>query len=230
MPRTFRKVPRREGGGHPTMRYRLECSVCREGESLGHTNIGEERAADVVPQTFARRGWTVGKTPDRDICPACTRAGRPSHVPTGAVPMANPNPSPLRAVPSGMSPASTPDKVKAEPPREMTRDERRIINAKLDEVYVDEAHGYSIGWNDDRVAADLGIARAWVAKMRDENFGPDHNIEVTKARGEVDRLTLEMGAASEQIEEAMKLAGSLLTKADALRADLARLTAAATRR
>lgn len=233
MPRAFHKVPHREGGGHPTMRYRLQCSACPEADSLGNTDIGADKAPHIVPQTFARRGWTVGKSPERDLCPACTRGRRPHPVPTGAVPMANPTlltPTPLRAVPSATVPVPTPEKVKAEAPRVMSRDERRIINAKIDEVYIDEAHGYSIGWNDERVATDLGVPRAWVSQMRDENFGPELNAEVVKARAETDTIVAEMTKLRAAMTESAAQAGELLTKAERCKAELGRLIAAAGRK
>ncbi len=49
-----------------------------------------------------------------------------------------------------------------EPPAELTRENRRIILAKLEEVYVDEKTGYSPGWTDAKLALDLGVPRAWV--------------------------------------------------------------------
>lgn len=56
-------------------------------------------------------------------------------------------------------------------PREMSRDDRRVIFAKLDEVYLDEKRGYEQGWSDHRVATDLGVPRKWVETIRAENFG-----------------------------------------------------------
>lgn len=67
----------------------------------------------------------------------------------------------------------------------MTREDRRIIFVKLEEVYVDEATGYTKGWNDTAVAADLNCPRAWVEVIRDENFGPqkaDQSAEVIELR------------------------------------------------
>jgi hypothetical protein len=214
------------------MRYRLQCSACPEAATLGNTDIGADKASHIVPQTFARRGWTVGKSPERDLCPACTRGRRSHPVSTGAVPMANPTlttPS-LRAVPSGTVPVQVQDKAKAEPPRVMSRDERRIINAKIDEVYIDEAHGYSIGWNDDRVATDLGVPRAWVSQMRDENFGPELNAEVVKARTETDALVAEMAKLREDMKASAAQASTLMMMADKCQANLARLIAAAGRK
>lgn len=61
--------------------------------------------------------------------------------------------------------------VVAEPPRQMNKEDRRLIWGKIEEVYLDNA--YSSGWNDKKVAEDLGVPLAWVKNIRDENFGPE---------------------------------------------------------
>lgn len=127
--------------------------------------------------------------------------------PTGSVVLTATTPAPKRA---------------AEPPREMSRDDRRLIFAKLDEVYVDENTGYSAGWTDDKVATDLGVPRAWVAQIRDENFGPGTNEEITKLLGEVNEtVRLHEGVKSRLIE--------LQRLENGLAADIARITGTAKR-
>ena len=79
--------------------------------------------------------------------------------------------------------------VSEEPPRVMQREDRRIIFQKLNEVYLDEKRGYVEGWSDLRVSEDLGIPRAWVAQVRDENFGPvAANPEITEFKKGVEEL------------------------------------------
>jgi len=58
----------------------------------------------------------------------------------------------------------------AEKPRDMTRDDRRIVFDKINGVY-DGGH-YIAPWTDAAVAKDLGVPRDWVAKVREEFFGP----------------------------------------------------------
>ena len=53
--------------------------------------------------------------------------------------------------------------------------DRRVIIAKLNDLYVDEATGYRDDWNDAMVAKDLGAPIEWVREIRDENFGPHRN-------------------------------------------------------
>ena len=76
--------------------------------------------------------------------------------------------------------------------RSMTRDERRIIFQKIDDVYVGEKVGYSAGWSDARIATDLGVPRVWVSKIRDENFGPDIDEQSTKLVAEAREILAEI--------------------------------------
>ena len=69
----------------------------------------------------------------------------------------------------------------ADAPREMKRSDRQVIFNKLQDVYPKEDVGYAEGWDDDRVAKDLGVPRAWVTTIREENFGPIVD-EAAKAR------------------------------------------------
>jgi hypothetical protein len=92
-------------------------------------------------------------------------------------------------------------------PRQMSRDDRRIIFEKLNEVYVNEKVGYSDGWTDERVATDLGVPRAWVCTIRDENFGDELASEsirktVQEARDLMVALTRVRGELSQEIAKA----------------------------
>lgn len=66
---------------------------------------------------------------------------------------------------------------KAEAPREMGRDERRIITDKLDDVYDDKAGRYKAPWTDAAVSRDLGVPRSWVSDVREQFFGPEGSNE-----------------------------------------------------
>lgn len=95
--------------------------------------------------------------------------------------------------------------VKADPPREMSRDDRRIIFAKIDEIYV--GNGYQAPWTDTAVAKDLGVPAAWVAKVRDEMFGPEGS------NPEIDNFLKELAglrkAGNEMNDHAKMLAGKI---------------------
>lgn len=127
----------------------LRCRHCGALDSVG-TGSGHAFPPEVVMKKMAQRGWTVGANPSRDVCPDCQKKEKPVV---------------LKVV------EQTAEPPKAEPPRQMGRDDRRIIFAKLEDTYVDEKVGYSSGWSDQKVASDLGVPRAWVVGIREEMFG-----------------------------------------------------------
>jgi hypothetical protein len=61
----------------------------------------------------------------------------------------------------------------------MQKADRRIVFNKLEDVYADD--GYKDEWTDAKVAAELGCPIEWVAKIRDENFGPEINAAMARA-------------------------------------------------
>lgn len=70
----------------------------------------------------------------------------------------------------------------AQPQKQMTRMDKRIIFEKMNEVYINEKEGYSAPWTDEMVAKHLGVCRAWIAKVREEDFGPlGSNSEIDAA-------------------------------------------------
>lgn len=122
-----------------------------------------------------------------------------------------------RLPPSQISPA-------AADARTMSRDDRRIIFEKLNEVYVNERTGYSNGWSDERVAADLGVPRAWVRTIRDENFGDEITSEVTrKMIGEAKELVATIGKYRAVIENSSKALAPLFERADKIEKHLAEI-------
>lgn len=138
-------------GGHIRRVARLVCSQCGVTDSINcASGSGTTLPPDVISKKFGAKGWMVGPNSNSDLCPQHANRRKSAAMETVA------------AMPAK----------KAEEPREMTREHRRIILVKLEEVYIDEKSGYDSGWSDNRVAIDLGIPRAWVTKLRDENFGP----------------------------------------------------------
>ena len=94
------------------------------------------------------------------------------------------------------------DPPRAEPPREMSRDDRRIIFAKISEVYVNEEVGYADGWTDHKIAVDLGVPHAWVAKTRDDMFGPaGDNKQIKELIAEFEKLDGKIKAVDTEIDQ-----------------------------
>jgi hypothetical protein len=140
--------------------YRVVAAVtCRE---CGIEDvIGIKAAAALMPpiaiaKKFAQRGWDIGQNEHWDTCPKCIAKKKEKPA--------------LKIVPKIEQVVDT--MMKAEPPRTMSREDRRIVFEKLNGVYLDEKRGYDTGWSDHKVAIDLGVPRAWVEQVREEMFGP----------------------------------------------------------
>lgn len=114
----------------------------------------------------------------------------------------------------------------AEPERQPTRDERRIIFAKLDQVYLDETRGYSPGWSDIKTAQDLGVPMKWVSAIREENFGIEQaNDEV---RETVARIEAALDEAKKERDEYFLQIRDMHAKLSAVGADYNTCVQAAT--
>lgn len=89
-------------------------------------------------------------------------------------------------------------------PAGMTRMDRRIIFAKLEEVYESEETGYKPGWTDLNVAKHLGqhIPVGWVAQVREEAFGPAKDNE--EIRDMLARVNTAATDASKLLEDCKK--------------------------
>jgi hypothetical protein len=116
---------------------------------MGIAAVGGLIPPQQIAKKFELKGWSIGANEQWDLCPGCS-------IKEGAKVA-------LKVVPS----EATSHPV----PREMSRDDRRVIFSKLDEVYLDEKRGYEVGWSDHKVASDLGVPRKWVETIRAENFG-----------------------------------------------------------
>jgi hypothetical protein len=178
----------------------------------------EELQERHVTRKFEAMGWKIGKHARQNRCPACfsaikiaaTRKSRENHMDSSSISS--------KVVPINPTPVANAPPIEHQ--RAQTRDDRRIIFEKIDDVYVDERIGYSTGWSDQRIATDLGVPRAWVSKIRDENFGADIDeaatAAMTAARAVLDEIRT-IGSGAETIVRQLQ---ELIVKADQIEATL----------
>lgn len=179
----------------------IQCAKC---EKIEHYQKRKEAGKQVVETHFRKGGWRIGNGPRHDICPACQsveRQPKPKEKPA------------LRVVENNPAPASPKTLVAtAAPPREMNREDNKLVFDKIDQFYLNEKEGYATPWNDVAIAKDLGCPVAWVVKIRDQFFGPaGSNAEIDKFQGEVTKLSGEMILINDRIA-AHNRAGAELTK------------------
>lgn len=145
--------------------------------ALPHTSRADQDALErqLVRRRLVPKGWFIGQRRREHRCPKCN-AIRPTTkqeiIKERIEPMAKE--MPLQVVANNSKP---------DVPRAMSREERRIIFEKLNEVYVNDKVGYSGSWTDAKVADDLGVPQPWVSLIRAENFGDEiGNENVREAR------------------------------------------------
>jgi len=204
-------------GDKPVRGVSITCGKCGREErkhfnTLKHGSADSDLGHRLMARKFEEDGWRVGNQPSRHRCPDCVREARAAQM---RFMHANKTGGPSAANKIGADPVSA--KVvdmpkQAEPPREMTREDRRIVFAKLQEAYDTETTGYCSGWTDERVANDLGVPLAWVREMRCDYFGPlGSNPEIdallVEARGWRGELVALLDRATALQAEVVRIAG-----------------------
>lgn len=185
----FRKV---EIEGRPVTCSVIECAKCNVQGRFKH--VGGRKPTEAVEQYFRNHGWQVGGKARDDICPDCKDRAAAKVI---AMP-----------APKGPQP---------EPPRDMSREDRRIIFAKLDDLYLEDKAGYVPPWTDAAVARDLGVPRAWVAEVREELFGPEgSNPEFEEYARQLGELRTEHGACAAELKALQDRIGRLEAALEAL--------------
>lgn len=144
----------------------VKCRECGVEDVIGIKAAAALMPPVAIAKKFNQRGWDIGSNEHWDTCPKCI-AKKKQEKPA------------LKIVAKTEHTEQVDTMIKAEPPRTMGREDRRIVFEKLNGVYLDEKRGYDTGWSDHRVAVDLGVPRAWVEQVREEMFGPvNTNLDI----------------------------------------------------
>ncbi|PZP71750.1 hypothetical protein [Methylorubrum populi] len=179
-----------EEGGERRKHHIIACSHCpSEATARAATGAGG-LGNEMLTRKFTRLGWYVSRSPGGHLCPTCNPTKERAVLTV------------VRSEPEKEEPVAQPTPVTV---RDMSFADRRIINSKLEEVYENELLGYRVGWDDEKVARDLGVETAWVTELRGQNFGP--------ARG--NQAIIEIQTEQKQLRkdlEAFRAEGERLTK------------------
>jgi len=192
------------------------CDVCGTTVQLGARlgdNSKEINNRTSIIRNLQKRGWTNIKSILR--CPQCEAARKapkkPPEKPPGAL---------------GGTLASWDDEdTQKEPemdtqsePRQPTKEQKREILAMLDISYDADAQRYKGTDTDKSVAAALGngIMWGWVAKLREEFYGPDGNETVELALKEV-------AAWRESVDAKLEAVRATVTELDTAKGEIAKL-------
>lgn len=211
----------------------IRCKKCEE--TATYYNYQGTVSTEHLAKEFSRTGWLVGSNPNQDICPNCRdkrtekniyRATEETAKETAMKVFAEPLKSEIEVIKGPVSeaalaklpvlpgaPAQT-TSLKAAPVvvltegSKMDRTERRLVFARLNDLYQDEKTGYSGEWTDAKVAADLGVPVSWVTEVRDADFGPelnasilaDKSADITEMGTRMERLIVLIDKKMEQLQ------------------------------
>lgn len=129
----------------------VKCRKCGTVEGF------DRRKPEDAPEAyFLRLGWKLGAGVYMDLCPDCA-SGKPEKA---GKPMKD-----MKSI------AATLQANKPGAPREITREERQRIHAKIGEHYLDT--GYDPPWTDRAIAEAEKVPMAWVSAIRDQFYGPE---------------------------------------------------------
>lgn len=187
------------------------CCKCRRVFFINSTAAATGRTLPdtVIAKKFAAKGWSLGSSKKKDTCPDCVAARRGAKIVVKKEPKLAKDPAIIDVIPAVNGASEM-------PPREMTREDRRIIFSKLEDTYVDESTGYSPGWNDIRVAEDLNCPRKWVETIREENFGPqrtEQSADVVEFNRKLAEVTTILNDLADQVGKSEAAFGRLLDQA-----------------
>lgn len=182
--------------GRPRRAMRLYCFRCgKSGDCMMNTMqrgaSSDDRENRIAGRKFTEMGWSVDLSRGKHFCPECQ---------TSPQVKSQKQEEPLAVVSL---------------PRQMSREDRRIVFEKLNEVYVDEKQGYSAPWTDEKVSVDLGVPRAWISQVREEMFGPvGSNSEIDGVLKAAKELAGEFAKHREQGDKLLSLATSIQKQLD----------------
>lgn len=221
-------------------RHLIKCSEAGCGKEHEIIDRGYKQLPfNEVTRRFTRDKWFVGKNERHDICPKCQKNKqqiRRSKRRASNAEVAKLFPPPrLVSTSAPMEPPVT----TTMPDRPINRDDKRLINLKLHEVYIGEKEGYFSPHTDQSVAKDLGVPVKWVTDIREDLFGPAHSNsdiddqlakieankavvinlgeQVTIALNEIKAIVVRMPALSDRLNEVMRATESLDRKAEIIR-------------
>lgn len=198
--------------GQSVGRHIIRCSECSAEHEILDRGY-KQLPFDEVERRMVRDKWFVGKNEKHDLCPACVQKKQNERRARRAT---RPKPE-LTLVSSAPAPASPPPARHIQesalmtttmPDRPINRDDKRLINLKLHEVYIDEKSGYYAPHTDHSVAKDLGVPVSWVREIREELFGPahsnsdidEHMAKIEAAKAEAHKIIAEANAALNELK------------------------------
>lgn len=185
--------------------HRIHCAGCGVTDAIYGMDFGAKVAAEQMPKKFAARGWDVGKRAGEDRCPDCVRKADRMKQTAKVIQMNEAKPVAI-------------------PPREPTRADLRKVQDALDAHYPVPERGYADGMSDEALARKIDVPRDWVKRVREQFFGPEHDIDMRRIEAEIESIRRDFKAVEDAaltgVDKVSKRVEALMKTVDGLRAQL----------
>jgi len=163
--------------------FNLICAQCGAKSTITDSR---RLPPEAVCSRFHRQGWVTGGRP---MCPSCASSKRPRLVIDN-----------LKFVEA--EEMSAEKVIEDAATSEAAKKAKRLIYFALEDYYDDVAKRYKDGRSDKSVAAEIGVAEAFVKKIREEDFGPlSEPDEVAKLRADLSALSSEIGKLTTKLND-----------------------------
>lgn len=201
--------------------HTIRCSECpntKEVLDRGYRQL----PFDEVERRFSKAKWFVGKDEKHDLCPDCVKRHTLERRAKRSPPKPETPPT-LKLVSTTPAPMKEPPPMTTTmPDRPINREDKRIINVKLHEVYIGEKEGYYAPHTDASIAKDLGVPVAWVRDIREELFGPAHsNSEIDDTLAKIEKIKTEAAGMLSSAEKMLNDVSALIVKMPDIRSQIA---------
>lgn len=212
----------RADGANRGRALRITCG-CGCGQTEDFTITTETQPPpEAAAKYFERKGWRVGKRPHHDRSPACVAAEEERRkaereakreerqmddkISEAKAAIEKPTAHMLAGTGEHRLAAAEEEKMHADPPRTMTRPDRRRIFDAIDAEYPEFERGYRSGMTDEILAVRMNVPRAWVSSVREESFGPEFVIDWTVVDSKREAIRKMIKEAEERFFEGLAAA------------------------
>ena len=194
-----------QDGPNTYQAQRIACSHEGCSETLDFRKASGNRPPEAIRSMALNKGWKADVNKGNHLCPA----HNPKHKEPDMAHTSRPLPKP--------APTTTIF-------REMTVKDRRAIFREIDDNYDESRASYVFEVTDKTIGEKLGVPWAWVANIRDDNFGPaGPDPKITEALEQIETLTKEVRAAELKAIEAAERADHIGLELGKMKARLGKL-------
>lgn len=156
-------------------------AICGECGAVSAIETTRPPPPEAISRKFIQKGWALGNKP---VCPECVSKKRK-----------------VKEMTTKVTPIAIASAAAVRKPEQDIRQQRRDAHALIEMAFDIPTGAYRDDYSDDRIAKETGISKDWVAKRREEEFGPlKAPSEFQAISQELDALNAAAAALSKRLD------------------------------